>query len=347
MKKSIIQLFVILNCLILCGCITPYEAMGVDEQADILVVDGIITDDESIITLSRSVNLTDAANYTNIDDANVYIECDDGTQWQAEPYFDSSSRNGLYTIKTGQLNPDRQYRLKIEIEEFDNNSALKTYEYRSDFSYPIKTPEIDSVFWMKKGKGQPIIINVATHSPDNQALYYYWSYREDWEINSEVMSTMYPYYCWNSYSSRDILLGSAEKTVLGKVTDFITEIHPSSRKLSVLYRIVVRQNAISKQAYDYFENVSKNAGNIGSIFASTPSELKGNITCITDPDRPVIGYVEISFTTQKTMYIPQSDDVYERIPPDCMTIDDQVLIICLDCRYHGTEQKPDDWPNDH
>ena len=82
-KYSIIQLFVILNCF--CGCIDEYKAKGIKEATDILVVEGVITDYESIITLSRSANISEEHTSLNyVDNAQVYVECDDGTQWSAE-----------------------------------------------------------------------------------------------------------------------------------------------------------------------------------------------------------------------------------------------------------------------
>jgi len=335
------------------------------------VVEGIITDDETVITLSRSVMLLSDANSSNkfVDNARVYVECDDGSQWEAEPPpgwdFGSSWRGGKYLIKNNHLNPDLKYRLKIEIEEL---------EYCSDYSNPIVTPEIDSIFWTKQGRGQPVMIYVATHSPDNKVLYYRWSYKEDWEINSEIYLEDYPYYCWNMANSRDLLIGSAEKTVFGKLTDKIADLPPSSMKLSVLYRINVKQNAISKRAYDYYKNIKKNAEQTGSIFAPIPSELRGNIICSTDPGRLVIGYVDISSTTQKHRFISRMDNVYEtpfmacdEVPRDSLLnwygvipnnyvlfMEDlfadppfitYVPVSCVDCTLYGTEQKPEDWPD--
>ena len=390
-----IYLPVLCVCFILCGCITEYEATGIDEVADILVVEGVITDDETIITLSRSSNLTDdyQSSISYISNARISVECDDGTQMYGDPHSEGDGYYVIwrYTIKTGQLNLDCKYRLKIEIEEIDYGSddcypnffgeitcPAKTYEYCSDYSYPIKTPEIDSIFWIKRGRGQPVMIHVATHSPDRQVLYYRWSYKEDWEINSDVVLEEYPYYCWNQSSNRDLLLGSAEKTVFGKVTEMLAEIPPSNRKLSVLYRINVRQNAISKRAYDYFANIKKNSQQSGSIFAPIPSELRGNIVCTTDPDRPVIGYVDVSTTTQKTRYISRRDNLYEPsrldycdavsieylieiygedewidlipgyfvpLPPEMK--EGYVHVECVDCTYYGTTQKPDDWPDNY
>ena len=397
-----IKLFIINGlcmCFLFCSCITEYEATGIEEQADILVVEGIITDNETIITLSRSKRLTDdgSESFYTVSNATVYVDCEDGTQFYGAPNWGWNNPNGQYIIKTGVLNQELTYSLKIEIEEPDFDSPdcyptgdgwfcpSKTYVYSSDPSYPIKTPEIDSVFWTKRGRGQPVNIHVATHTPDNKVLYYRWSYREDWETVAEdqipdARLPSYPYYCWSTDVSRNMLLGSAEKTTFGRVTDIINVMIPSSRKLMELYRIDVTQNAISKRAHDYFANIKKNSQQSGSIFAPVPSELRGNIMCITDPGRAVIGYIDVSTTTYKRRYIPRVENAYESPYSDCtvltleaycekMGIEENCQIPwewvpytmggygedptyieqkCVDCTYWGiTTNKPEDWPNNH
>jgi len=376
-----------LFCLFLCGCITEYNPTGLDEIADILVVEGIITDDESYITLSRSVNLTVGENSITskqfVNNATVSVECDDGTR--SVGYFEYIDyKNARYVINTGTLNPECQYQLKIEVEEAyypgANRSSIslptKTFEYRSDFSYPIQTPEIDSVFWTKRGKGQNVMIYVATNDPAGKIQYYRWSFKEDWEYTADVFLAGFPFYCWDKDNDRELLLGSAERTVFGKITEKVTEIVPTSRKLSHLYRIDVTQNVISKRAYDYFANIKKNAQQTGSIFAPIPSELRGNITCITDPGRPVIGYIDVSTTTKKRRFIPYNEGAYESFfNRECEILDAPALVEkyggipsdyvmftppypgqpptyvpykCVACTYYsGSEQKPGDWPNNH
>jgi len=333
--SMMVQLSVILTCLILCGCISEFETKDIDEMAGILVVEGIITDDESVITLSRSKGLSYEDNILDISPyrvtgAKVYIECDDGTQWSAPVPPDSKS-DGQYTIKTGKLNPERQYRLKIEIE---------AHEYHSEFACPMLTPGIDSVFWTKRGNGQPVNIFVTTHASDSMTHYYRWSYREEWEIRprygmggegkcpecgtyildrrdiacpqcgTELPGL--PYFCWNTAVNREMLLGSSEKTTLGRVAEKLAEMQPTDVKLEIMYRVDVRQNAIRKRAYDYFTNIKKNARQTGEIFAQIPSEMKGNITCITDPARPVIGYMDVSSAAQKRLWISRLDNAFER-----------------------------------
>jgi len=379
--KGFVLLMISCSCFIFSGCITEYMAKGINEEQNILVVEGTITEGESYITLSRSLNLTDnnPASIIYVNNALVYIACDDGTSIQAdESGSTGGASNGLYTIRTGNLNMERKYRLIIEIEEEDTKSGdCKTFTYSTEYANPIVTPEIDSVFWTKKDKGQPVIIHVATHDTENRVLYYRWTYEEEWEIRSDFSSDLYTYpsRCWSNNGNRDFLLGSGEKTVFGRLTDVITEFSPSNRKLEVLYRITVKQNVISKKAYDYYANIKNNDQLTGTIFAPIPSELRGNIICITEHDRPVIGHVDISLTTQKRLYILPSDSIYEynaRVWECEQVMQDLLLDLyqgyipneyvpymwsgtslyyilgkCIDCTYlNGVTQKPDDWPVD-
>ena len=298
-----------------------------------LVVEGLITDDESYITLSRSGNTTEPwidSNY--IYDATVYVECDDGSIFYAEAPSGEKGSESIdaiprYFINTGTLELEKKYRLKIEIDEGTGVNI-----YSSDFSYPLKTPEIDSIFWTKEGIGHPVKLHVATQSHDKGIMYYQWQYEEKWETTTLVPHYLYPSLCWNTYYSSELLLGASEKTLLGQTINKLTEIPPSDDKFALLYRIIVNQNAISPSAYDYFANVKKNATQAGSLHAPVLSELRGNIFCENEPNRPVIGYVEIATTAQKYLYI-HSNEVHEPIP--LPPPDPETGMVYMQCRILG------------
>ena len=356
MKTKVI-LLAVLSSLFICGCITEFETTGIDEVAGILVVEGLITDEESTIVLSQSVGLNDDNRALLVTDAKVYVECDDGTQWST-----ARQNFGEYIIETGKLNPERQYRLKIELEE---------NEYCSEFAYPMITPEIDSVFWTKKGKGQPVNIHVATQSPDGMAQYYRWSYKEDWETRALVAreDTVSPYYCSKTSKSKELLFGTNQSADFGKLIHILAEIPPHDDRFMLLYRIDVMQNAISKRAFDYYTSIKRNSHQTGGIMAHVPSELKGNITCYTDLNQPVIGYVDVSTSvTRERLYIHYIW-VYEDFTYlDCITFTSwemsrifntwdyihlkdglYVLKKCVNCALNGGKSiyELDEWPNQY
>ena len=73
------------------------------------------------------------------------------------------------------------------------------------------------------------------------------------------------------------------------------------------YSILLRQESLTKKAYEYLLLMKKNTESLGSIFDPQPSDLKGNIQCISNPDEGVIGYVTASSLSEKRIFITSSD----------------------------------------
>jgi hypothetical protein len=101
-----------------------------------------------------------------------------------------------------------------------------------------------------------------------------------------------------------------------------------SEKVSVRYSILLKQQSLAKEAYEYFTLMKKNTESLGSIFDPQPSELRGNIQCISHPTEGVIGYVTASSYSQKRIFITRQQAnwnfsqncSYERVPnmPDSL-----------------------------
>jgi len=384
MKKNNIYIILIslLQLLLFPGCITEYEPTGIEEVSDLLIVDGTISSGESVITLRRSVGLTESlTGGEGISNATMYVESNDGN---IIGYADHKG-DGEYIIPTGTLRADKEYRLRISV------SGL---EYESTFLSPLFTPEIDSLAVVKKGEGQTVYMVVSTHDPLNQSRFYRWSYKEHWEMKTELFanagleqdeygndivvyytlsSSNNYYYCWGKDHSRILLLESADKLTENKITQkALVGWEPSNRRLSMLYYISVSQMMLHKEAYDYFYNLQKNIEQTGSIFSPIPSEMKGNIKCITNPDLPVVGYIDVTTITEKDMFVPEKAGYYE---PPVLLCESQIqndpaffyppvyafyeyygpyetLFAphrCVNCTKldFGTKNKPDFWPTDH
>lgn len=353
------------------GCVSEYVPKDIDEIGDLLVVTGTISSGESIFRLNRSVELSGHLyDEVLINNATVYVETNDGMRMEGR-----SINNGEYSVSTGELDPDKKYRLFI---------AVDGEEYQSGYLSPLFTPEIDSISFEKKAKGSPVLISVSTHDPDNQSSYYRWLYEENWEIRSELFAqagyingefTLFSlqtplntYYCWGKSGSKKQSLASSDKLSENVISNKrLIEIPCSHDKLSILYHVEVKQIQIRKEAYDYFSNLQKNVEQTGSIFAPVPSEMKGNINCITNPELPVIGFIEVATITSEELFIPENGKFYE--PPffDCLrTITSDptqgfpiytysppevsyATHRCVDCRTreNASKNKPDFWPTEH
>jgi hypothetical protein len=123
--------------------------------------------------------------------------------------------------------------------------------------------------------------------------------------------------------------------------------------------------------------MKKNTEQIGTLFDPQPSELSGNIHCLTDPNEIVIGYVEITQEQAKRIFIYNNQVNGWNYQAGCLQIivDNNLDSIakygrdrfptvpfalsplgsilqfyaannetCVDCTIRGTNQKPAFWP---
>ncbi|RYD85103.1 MAG: DUF4249 family protein, partial [Sphingobacteriales bacterium] len=191
------------------------------------------------------------------------------------------------------------------------------------------------------------------------------------------------YYCFANDTSSAILLGTTTKLSDDVVSQIpITHVFDSSEKISVRYSINLRQYALSKESYEFWDNLKKNTEQLGSVFDALPSQLPSNIHCVTDPNEPVIGYVDVSTVSVLRKFIDESElpnyqtiypyectegevfynnkgqdevasnllnGIYIPIKPIYLPMSDIILgftrtsAICGDCTIRGKVQQPSFW----
>jgi hypothetical protein len=311
MKKIFYSLLILL----LAGCKEKYISPFVSPETGYLVVEGSINAGQGVtsLTLSRTTKL-DNRNVQYELGAQVKVEGDDNSLYN---FFETGV--GQYTASNLNLNNTRKYRINIK------TSSGK--EYISDF-VPVKTtPPVDSISWKRENGGVQFYIN--THDPLDNTRYYQWEYTETWEFHSFYRSTLtyqnnngnysvaykYPtrtfdssiFTCWQNSSSKNLLLGSSAKLTKDVIYLPLTYIPPGSQKLTVLYSINVKQYGWTKTGYEFLERMKKNTESTGSVFDPQPSELNGNIRCVSDPAEPVIGYINISLAQEMRIFIKSSE----------------------------------------
>ncbi len=397
MKHTLQALFALVTITLAC-CISTFDPPNRDHKS-LLVVEGFITDGEFSLRLSNSlaISSTDYPATQIVSGAQVWVECEDGGRFDAVEI-----RSGTYNISAGTLEGNLRYRLRI---------SLNGEEYESDWRIPQPTPSFNMNI-----VGSKLILNVNGEPTDPR--HYYWSYNETWEISAPINATHYfgyyegdygPYnagyslgtwmtdslpkiwahpngrspfyYCWKHDSSNGLLLGSTELLTENTLRGY--ELYDlASERLSIMYHTKVTQYALGNDAYFYYNNQKKNSDETGSIFGPIPSEMKGNITCTTSPDTPVIGFIEVSKLVQRELFHSEqhtpstayscptftNEEVLEEIknmiddneirrftnslymtsaPP---TFIDTVFtnLQCIDCRQQGgSKSRPEGWPNDH
>jgi hypothetical protein len=287
------------------GCKESYVPDAIKVSPSVLVIEGLVDagGDSTIIKLSRSVQLGSSGTVNPETGAQVIVEGDDGSLSQLK-----EAGPGKYVSPGLTIDRLKKYRLKVHAQNKD---------YASDFVEVNVTPVIDKVDYAVTD--QTVNINVDTHDPANKTKYYRWEYEETWEFNANYRSTSISngdnvvardmvnndiYHCWGNDISTTVTLGSTAKLSEDIFKDHtIISIPGESEKLGIKYSVLVKQYALTKEGFEFWQNLKKNTEQLGSIFDVQPSQLKGNIFCVTVAAEPVIGYFSVSTISRNRSFI--------------------------------------------
>jgi len=298
------KIFYLLLFALLC-CRKPYNPPAVKNNNNYLVVEGVINTgtDSTSFKLSRTINLSAGIAANPETGAMVTVESNANTSYPL-----TETKPGYYTSAGLNLDMTKQYRLQI--------TTTDNQQYLSDFVAVKPTPPIDSVGYIVQSNGIQLYVN--THDPNNNTHYYRWDYTETWNFhaqyetafitNGKTLQLRTPaqqiFTCFANDTASTITLGSTAKLSKDIVLQQpITQVVSTSEKIETKYSILVRQYALTNDAYSWWTFLKKNTEQLGSIFDAQPSTVRGNIHCTTNPSEPVIGYISVTNVQQKRIFI--------------------------------------------
>lgn len=301
------------------GCKEEYNPPIKNGGYNYLVVEGNIVagNDSTFIHLTRTIPVADTSNVQPETNATVKVESENGEVYQL-----MQENNGIYFAPPLPVDLNENYRIHIV--------TANGKEYASDYVPVKQTPPIDSVSW-KFNETDGIDIYVNTHDATGSSQYYRWQYTSAYEHRSVDSSVLIYdnglrwrlkneqiYRCYNVDTSGDIFIASTAGLSSDVVFEKKLVSYPyEASQFRWVYTINVTQYALTKEAYEYWDNLKKNTEKIGSIFDPQPFADFGNIHCISDPDEPVIGFISACSTSQKRLYIFYSQVHYPYNLSDC------------------------------
>jgi hypothetical protein len=275
------------------------------DETSLLVVEGTITPGAPIFFyLSRTKSLLDTVGTVPEENATIQIEAVSG-----EVYPLLAIGRGMYSLP--DLIPVGGYRLRI----FTNSAG----EYLSDFVDTKISPPIDSVNWKEDGT---ISISVSTHDHNANTRFYRWQYEETSEyhavydsnidfINGELLfiePEKMRFACYKEFHSNAVLIGTSGTLGQDLISSFpLAQIPNDNSKISFRYSMLVKQFALTAEAYQYWQIVKQNSEQTGNLFDPQPAQLYGNIHCVSNPGEPVIGFLTASTVSEKRIFIRQSE----------------------------------------
>lgn len=318
--KMYAGIFFITAAAFLSGCKKEYLPVISEGESSFLVVSGFINtagDSKTTITLSHTVRLGDTVLFAPELGAIAKIESNTG-----QVYPLGNMGNGVYESSVLSLDNTSKYRISILREG--------NRRYESGFVECKNTPAIDSLVW--KQEDGDVTIYVNTSDASGSTRYYWWDYTETWQYETPNQT---PYrnegnriyvrtpeeqvsICWSSAESPGILLGNSSQLAADVINmQPISVYRNKDKKLNYRYSILVRQYGITAGAYQYWTSIKNNSQQLGTLFDQQPSQLKGNITAVDNPDEPVIGFVSAARQQQQRIFIRHDEvsdwqfDVYE------------------------------------
>jgi hypothetical protein len=385
-QKNITSITILLLAwMLLMNCVEPFTPKTY-ENNDVLVVEGMITNEskQHQVTISRTSKLNEL-NIIPEKGATVKLQIKNG------PVLPLTETNpGIYLTPTFPGTIGTVYKLLITTS--DNK------EYASQ-EVPLKdTPPIENVYAqypVKNSAGETgIQIYLDTEDVKNETRFYRWEYEETYEIKTPFPSNFVwlggntityrvqaVNNCWASDTSSSILVRSTKGLLNDRVTSQPLKFIPAnSPELVLKYSILVKQYALSEEAYLFWKQLQNVNETQGSLYDIQPGEVNGNLFPVNHEEK-VLGYFDAAVVSKKrSFFIPKDFETAGYRPPaflqSCFETDpvqvpieqlgstmeiyktsltiydargdgpSYVLLLripCCDCTSQGTVVRPDFW----
>ena len=387
-------LYLLTTCLVFASCIEEYKLPSSASEAykEELVIQGrILSGENSVIYISKTYPFGSKEEQSKpIETATVSIIGQNGYESEVAVY---NNQQRQYVINTTELPSNTLYAVKV---------LLDGETYQSEFQALQTSPEIDEITYKENADG--ISIHVSTHDSEDGRRAYMWTYEEDWEFHTDIdfvhtgkivlyNKDIYPveagkgnpyFYCWGHSESGNIHIYSTENLEENVVKEHeLFRIPIDDIRISYIYSILVKQWSLNDEAYNYFKTLKLYTEETNGLFAPLPSEINGNVSCISNTDIKVRGYVLAATVVEKRIFIYESDfkqiiSEYQNCSRDIpggyigwenswmssMEGGHAIIITesgkldlssllyrktCFDClaTEGATKKRPDFWPNNH
>lgn len=377
--KHFRKIILLLIFLLLISCVAKFIP-EIDEEKELLVVQGLITDrlEADTIKLSKSLPLGQKSAATPVLGCSVTISDDQGStvsfsETKAGTYVSPQYFHGVI---------GRNYTLHITVF-----SATGSVNYQSTPMEMKPVPPIDSIYYEKtviepsngyfKGVDE-CQIYLDTHDPENNCRFYRWDFSETWLLR--LLFDVPNHTCWISDKSHSINIKSTAAFDEARINRFpINYISNLTDRLRTKYSILVNQYSLNEDEYIYWEKIQNIVVQVGGLYDLIPASVPSNIGCIEHPAEKVLGYFSVSAISSKRIFIKDKFegiiDQYANCATDTLsggpdsipglgvsvwTLFDipgspfgppRIRIFtetrgCADCTVRGTTEKPAFWTDD-
>ena len=316
-------ILILLALFFLSGCIERYYPDEDEPKTGTLVVMANLSNKPEMksIHISRSSTLI----YPEYDPlSGCYVEIARGDGHSRE-FEESEPGNYCCFLDEQFLRTDQEYRMNIITQEGER--------YESEFEKIHPAPEIDSLYYIKENHGtiepenieEGVQFYIDFEIEEDSGRYLRWQLIETFEIrNPEYPALIFDVdrrmkdlpdssswrNCWITLELPEIYtldLGNVEGSFYRKMP--LNYVSNHTRRLHYKYSLLVRQLALSKGAFSYWDELGKNLQSKGNLFENTPSLTPSNICNVNDEEELIIGYFSISGVSETRIFVENVPDL--------------------------------------
>ena len=298
------------------ACIFPFDLELETDPAETLVADGeIVVGGVGTLSLSYLSPLSSNAPQDGYYGgsarqpyANAWVEDSEGTQYRPA----SAASSNKFFFDLSEAPAGRQYRTVLTLDG-------ETYE--SDWLTPLAPPEIKEIRFEADEANVNTLVTLDA-GPEGTG-YIGLTYEETWEfhaeffpsfgynpfdhmyINYEESQIEYKYYwCWRSSNENGMVLVRHDNLGGNGASSFPMLIFPrTDSRNHKKYSILVHARTLSEEAYKFNNWLEEQKKSGSSLFEPDPGQMRGNISCTTDPSRKVLGRVSASQVSSKRAFL--------------------------------------------
>ncbi|WP_421877412.1 DUF4249 domain-containing protein [Marinoscillum sp.] len=368
LRNSLLIIIVILT-----SCIEQFDPNINESNSARLVIECLITNENAphFATLSRTKSIDLSLGSERIPGAIVTIKDDLNNSFGL-----IELSNGRYMTDTASFTPTvgRSYSLHVELPSGER--------YVSDMQEMLSPEPIGELTIMNdvitsvsnNSDVESKVAKVITNIPSSETPKYFWHEYEGvfaFETPKQGSEDCFydsletpppgpPVRCFafEEVSSKLNLYSNDELQTTETDNPTLFTFYPSF-KFSIAYNMLIKRYRISKDVYNYFDQIRLQQEFGGSLFDPPPTEILGNMAKIDNPDEHALGMFIVATRTSKRTIIRPTDFKVEQLPneayPDCFPqqlppptppeLQPRPVDYCCDCRLYpnSSTTRPSYW----
>ncbi len=313
--KDILKLIILVS--FFTGCQDNYYPDGLDSSEEILVIDGMLTDCDSLVTVTvYNAEAFGVDSYEAIGDATVWLLDNSGNEY----LFNIQPQEGYYMLEMTDivLNDSSKYFIRVETSDgyiFESTPQI----FPEKVEITSVSAEIGEEEEQSKNDNGDVIsatyegldVSISVESSDTSKFYVHYA-------DSAVYQSNYAsyYIAIGALSTIPVVASSIDLDGVQKINNYNIGFlkYTNDSDVPAVYDdwiLMLKEYSLNEECYNYYEKIINQVSAQDKIFDPVPTQITGNMECVTDSSVTALGFFEVSRLTKKYVAYHWNPDMDE------------------------------------